>query len=40
MVRLIVPVDGRSGGGEADAERAAVEFARALLPALGRHLPR
>jgi EpsI family protein len=39
MVRLIVPVDGRSSRGEEDAERAALEFARALIPVLGRYLP-
>jgi EpsI family protein len=39
MVRLIVPVNGQRADGEREAERVALEFARALFPAIGRYLP-
>jgi len=39
MVRLIVPVNGQRADGEREAERVALDFARALFPAIGRYLP-
>jgi EpsI family protein len=39
MVRLITPVDGRDANGMRDAERASLDFAVKLLPALGAYLP-
>jgi hypothetical protein len=39
MIRLVLPVDARTAGDETEAERAAMTFARALFPLLGRHLP-
>jgi EpsI family protein len=39
MVRIITPLDGRDSEAGAEAERASVEFATALLRALGAYLP-
>ena len=39
LVRLVVPVAGTSPEAEAAAERAAVQFAAAVMPPLGRFLP-
>ena len=39
MVRIIVPVDSRKSNDDEAAERAALDFARALFPVLGRYLP-